>query len=68
MQTIRLKVADLLDPTGQKPLDQVPDVTVLTPLVLQQYGFLPQVADSRMRHRPAADHGGGSACHSRTHE
>ena len=42
MQTIRLKIADLLDPTGQKPLDKVPDVTVLTPLVLQQYGFLPQ--------------------------
>lgn len=42
MRTLRLKIADLLDPTGQTPLDRVPDVTELTPLVLKQFGFLPQ--------------------------
>lgn len=42
MRTLRLKIADLLEVEGQTPLDRVPDVTALTPLVLKQYGFLPQ--------------------------
>lgn len=42
MRTLRLKIADLLESAGLTPPDQSPDLTALTPLVLQQYGFLPQ--------------------------
>jgi hypothetical protein len=104
MRILRLKIAVLLEVEGQPPPTPAPDVSALTPLVLKQYGFLPQplmitvegdevalqfpkettadeaeaihrnpnrhahrlpqVADSRTYHRPAADHGSGSACDS----
>lgn len=42
MRTIRLKIADLFELSGEKPPDGTPDVAALTPLVLKKYGFLPQ--------------------------
>ena len=42
MRTLRLKIADLLEVEGLPPPTSAPDVTALTPLVLRQYGFLPQ--------------------------
>jgi len=41
MHTIRLKIADLLELTGQMSAGSVPDVAELTPIVMRHYAFLP---------------------------
>jgi hypothetical protein len=42
MRSLRLKISDLLKLDGAPLTDRVPDLTELTPLVLQRFGFLPQ--------------------------
>ena len=42
MRTIRLKIADLYQFDGQPPAVGVSDVVTVTPLVMQQFAFLPQ--------------------------
>lgn len=42
MPTLRFKITDLYQFEGQTPVNPVPDVTELTPLVLKQFAFLPQ--------------------------
>ncbi len=42
MRSLRLKISDLFEFPGQTPPDLQHNVAALTPLVLQQFGFLPQ--------------------------
>ncbi len=42
MRTLRLKIAGLYQFEGQIPTHPNPDVVELTPLILKQFGFLPQ--------------------------
>lgn len=42
MRIVRVKLADLFEFEGKPPPDRMPDVMAVTPLVLKQFGFLPQ--------------------------
>jgi Tfp pilus assembly protein PilF len=42
MRILRLKIADLFEFEGETPSSASPDLAAITPLVLKQFGFLPQ--------------------------
>ena len=42
MQTIRLKISDLLQFEGSMPSEPMPDLTAVIPMVSKQFTFLPQ--------------------------